>query len=144
MINFIEDMLRWFSIGFFIFIIGTILYALFKFYAKQSAELELQAQRDDLQRKNEDVKAQQKNLAESAHRAKKENDAFHASVVKMQKDVELAQQKAAETLVNAEKIKETAEIKVQQLQKENSKLQGDLTAARQRAKRLAKKIDTSA
>jgi hypothetical protein len=71
-----------------------------------------------------------------------ERDSFTKAIEISQKKTEaIAEyQKALEAISIAEKIRDDAQIRVDRLTLENKQLQHDLTSARQRGSRLAKKI----
>jgi hypothetical protein len=87
---------------------------------------------------------QREKIIQEDRRVEAKNKAFYESVLKQQKEIELRYQQAKEMLTNAKKTEADTETKIQKIQKENSQLQSELNAARQRAKRLAKKRETRA
>ncbi len=144
MINFIETCLFWLLLSFAVLIFIKGIYHLLKNTAKNSIELELQQQWEALNQKSVALKIHQENTTQKIQQVNIDIKAAWEAIAKEQNEVDIAEQKAAEKLVNAEKIREAVELKLQQIQQVNEKLRRDLNAARQRAKRLVKQIDTSA
>lgn len=144
MINFIKFFIYYLLIGFTAYLFIAAVYYFLKNTANKAIEQKWQQQWQALEQKSTELKQQEDMIDQKMEKAKADVKAISENLLQQKNEITVDQQKAAETFINAEKIRETAEKKLQQIQQENIKLRQELTAARQRAKRLAKKMEAGA
>lgn len=116
--------------------LATAIYLIIYWRAKSDAEKALQEKQVRLDQRLQE-------LTDKENQFKKFIVESTDSLIKRQDEVIVKEKKLKEMLVNIEKMREESQQKVDQLTRENSRLRKDLIAARQRAKRLANKLETA-
>lgn len=127
------------QIAFWIVIIGTLIlitlvwYSVLQWIAKRDAQKEFQIKQKQFDQQYIEFSEKEKRFCEDA-------DAVYERLKKQKAEAISKEQQATETLRKAQQFREESQVKIDQLIQENTKLRADLTAARQRAKRLANKL----
>lgn len=117
-------------------IIAGIIYLIIYLGAKWAAEKVMQEKQAQLDQQNQE-------FIEKEKRYKNYVKDSNAMLLNKKNETDIKAEQAKEMLMNADKIREQSQQKVDQLTRENSKLRNELNAARQRAKRLATKLETA-
>lgn len=133
----------WWLLGLFgTVIVGYVAYLFLYWQSKQAAQKSLAEEHLKLANERKIFDEEKASLDKRELGFQKQTGEVMESYFKKRDALKLQIKNVEEEFITAQKIKEEAQLKVDHIMRENNRLRNDVIAARQRAKRFAKKIKT--
>ncbi len=130
----------WWMLGLLgIIVIGYVVFLFIYYQAIEAAQKALAEERLKLDGERAIFDEEKASLDKRELGFRKQTGEVMDNYFKKRDELKLQIKNVAEESISVQKIKEEAQLKVDHIMRENMRLRNDLTAARQRAKRLANK-----